>query len=258
VIYNDRNWRTHMDRAITHIANTDSAAGKSVQAVETAKEGSQSIAKAITQMTKIEQTVNNSARVVTKLGERSKEIGQIVDTISGIAGQTNLLALNAAIEAARAGEQGRGFAVVAEEVRKLAEQSQDATKQIAELITEIQGDTNQAVIAMTEGTYEVKVGTEVVTTTGHAFGKITTLVTQVSEQVNEISAATQQLAASSQQIVLSVQEIDGLSKNAATEAETVSAATEEQSASMSEIASSSHDLANMAQELHEATSKFKL
>ena len=81
-------------------------------------------------MASIEQTVNSSAKVVAKLGERSKEIGQIVNTISGIAGQTNLLALNAAIEAARAGEQGRGFAVVAEEVRKLAEQSEMAPNKL--------------------------------------------------------------------------------------------------------------------------------
>ena len=84
------------------------------------------------------QTVSRSAQVVTKLGENSKEIGQIVETISGIAGQTNLLALNAAIEAARAGEQGKGFAVVAEEVRKLAEQSKAAAERIANLIEGIQ------------------------------------------------------------------------------------------------------------------------
>jgi len=237
-------------------ANTNLVAGKSTQAAETAKEGGKSIDKAISQMIQIEQTVNHSAQVVAKLGDRSKEIGQIVDTISGIAGQTNLLALNAAIEAARAGEQGRGFAVVAEEVRKLAEQSQDAAKQIAMLISEIQEDTDKAVIAMDEGTREVKVGTGAVTVAGHAFGEIAILVTEVSNQIKEISAAIQQMASGSQLIVSSVQEIDRLSKNAAGESQTVSAATEEQSASMEEIASSSQSLATLAQDLQEAVSQF--
>lgn len=248
-----------MSACIQEVAtNTNLVAGKSAQAAETAKEGGKSVEKAVNQMAHIEQTVNNSAQVVTKLGERSKEIGQIIDTISGIAGQTNLLALNAAIEAARAGEQGRGFAVVAEEVRKLAEQSQDAAKKIATLISEIQGDTDKAVIAMSEGTREVKIGTEVVTTAGHAFGEIAVLVTEVSNQVKGFSAAIQQMASGSQQIVSSVKEIDGLSKNAAREAQTVSAATEEQSASMEEIASSSQSLAKLAQDLQEAVSHFRV
>ena len=248
-----------MTAGIQQVAsNTNLVAGKSAQAAETAKEGGKTVEKAVNQMTKIEQTVNNSAQVVTTLGARSKEIGQIVDTISGIAGQTNLLALNAAIEAARAGEQGRGFAVVAEEVRKLAEQSQDAAKKIATLISEIQGDTDKAVVAMSEGTREVKIGTEVVTTAGHAFGEIAVLVTEVSNQVKGISAAIEQMASGSQQIVSSVKEIGELSKNAAGEAQTVSAATEEQSASMEEIASSSQSLAKMAQELQETVSKFRV
>ena len=248
-----------MAAGIQQVATTTNlVAGKSTRAAETAQEGGKSVEKAISQMIQIEQSVNNSAQVVAKLGERSKEIGQIVDTISGIAGQTNLLALNAAIEAARAGEQGRGFAVVAEEVRKLAEQSQDAAKQIGMLISEIQGDTDKAVIAMSEGTREVKVGTAVVTTAGHAFGEITILVTEVSNQVKDISGAIQHMTNGSQQIVSSVREIDRLSKNAAEESQTVSAATEEQSASMEEIASSSQSLANLAQDLQEATSKFHL
>jgi len=239
-------------------STTNLAAEKSVLAAVKAKEGGMSVENAVTQMSRIEQTVNNSAQVVTTLGTRSKEIGEIVDTISGIAGQTNLLALNAAIEAARAGEQGRGFAVVAEEVRKLAEQSQEAAKKIGLLIGEIQGETDKAVIAMSEGTREVKIGTEVVTNAGRSFREIAVLVTEVSTQVKDISASIQRMESGSQQIVSSVKEIDGLSKKASSEAQTVSAATEEQSASMEEIASSSQALAHLAMDLREAVNKFQI
>jgi len=195
---------------------------------------------------------------VARLGERSKEIGQIIDTIAGIAGQTNLLALNAAIEAARAGEQGRGFAVVAEEVRKLAEQSQEAAKQIGTLITEIKDETDKAVAAMNEGTREVKTGAAAVNAAGQTFSEIAAMVTEVSAQVREISQAIEQMSGVSQNIVTAVQKIDTLSKNAATEAETVSAATEEQSASMQEIASSSQALAKMAQEMQGTIRQFRI
>lgn len=239
-------------------ANTNHVAEQSARAADKAQVGGKAVEKAVNQMVHIEDTVNTSAQVVAKLGERSKEIGQIVDTISGIAGQTNLLALNAAIEAARAGEQGRGFAVVAEEVRKLAEQSQEAAKRIAELIGEIQGDTDKAVIAMNEGTREVKTGAEVVNAAGVAFREIVELVSQVSSQVREISAAIQQMASGSQQIVGSVRKIDALSKQSAGEAQSVSAATEEQLASMEEIATSSQALAQLAQTLQEAVAKFRV
>jgi len=239
-------------------ANANEVAGQTAQAADKAKEGNKSVDKAVNQMASIEQTVTTSAQVVSKLGERSKEIGQIVDTISGIAGQTNLLALNAAIEAARAGEQGRGFAVVAEEVRKLAEQSQDAAKQIAVLIGEIQGDTDRAVVAMNDGTREVKLGAEVVNASGKAFQEIAELVTRVSGQTKEISAAIEQMANGSQQIVASVKDIEELGKKASGESQTVSAATEEQSASMEEIASASQALAQLAMGLREAVSKFQI
>jgi len=236
----------------------NSAVTKSSQAGDKAKDSGISIGKAIDQMGLIEQTVNTSAKVIANLGERSKEIGQIVDTISGIAGQTNLLALNAAIEAARAGEQGRGFAVVAEEVRKLAEQSQEAAKQIAALIGEIQGDTAKAVSAMNDGTREVSRGAEVVKGADGAFREIAQLVVEVSDEVKEISVSVAQMGDGGQQIVSSVQQINDLSKKVANEAETVSATTEEQAASMEEVSSSSHDLADMAQQLQEKINKFHI
>lgn len=239
-------------------ANANTVAVTSAKSTEAAHEGSKAVEKAITQMDHIDKTVTRSAQVVAKLGERSKEIGQIVATISGIAGQTNLLALNAAIEAARAGEQGRGFAVVADEVRKLAEQSQEAAKQIAGLISEIQQDTDSAVMAMNEGTKEVQVGTEVVNETGKTFKEITVLFNEVSSQIREISAAIQQMASGSQQIVVSVRDIDAISKETASQSQTVSAATEEQSATMEEIAASSQALAKMAADLTQAVSMFKI
>ncbi len=248
-----------MSAGVQQMAESASqVAVQSSQAADKAKDGGVAVEKAVSQMAQIEDTVNTSAAVVAKLGERSKEIGQIVDTISGIAGQTNLLALNAAIEAARAGEQGRGFAVVAEEVRKLAEQAQEAAKKIAELIGEIQGDTDKAVVAMNDGTREVKTGAEVVNAAGIAFREIIDLVTQVSDQVRDITAAIQQTAAGSQHIVEAVKKIDDLSKKSTGEAQSVSAATEEQLASMEEIASSSEALAKLAQELHAAVAKFRV
>lgn len=244
---------------IQHVAqNAENVAVTSNKAASSAKDGTKAIAVSISQMGNIEKTVTKSTQVVTKLGERSKEIGQIVDTISGIAGQTNLLALNAAIEAARAGEQGRGFAVVAEEVRKLAEMSQVAAKQISELIGQIQVDTDHAVIAMDEGTKEVKIGTEVVNNADRAFHEISELVGQVSEQVKEITTAIRQMAEGSKQIASAVQKLDNISKDTADQTQTVSAATEEQSASMEEIAASSQALARLAEELQNAVGKFSL
>ncbi|SMC32767.1 methyl-accepting chemotaxis protein [Sporomusa malonica] len=237
----------------TTVNNVESTANIAANA---ANAGGRVIENAVSQMNNIEQKVTRSAQVVVKLGERSKEIGQIVDTIAGIAGQTNLLALNAAIEAARAGEQGRGFAVVADEVRKLAEQSEAAAKQIAMLISEIQGDTDEAVKAMNEGTNEVKIGAEVVNTAGQAFAEIIASVNGVTHQVAGITAAIQKITTGSQEIINAIQEIEGISNDTASQTQNVSAVTEEQSASMEEIAAASNSLAQMAQDLQSIVAKF--
>lgn len=248
-----------MSAGIQQVAvNANSVSGMTDKTTSAARQGDKAVDAATAQMKNIEKSVDSSALLVTRLGERSQEIGQIVDTISGIAGQTNLLALNAAIEAARAGEQGRGFAVVAEEVRKLAEQSQEAAKQIAGLIAEIQQETESAVVAMQNGSSEVKAGSELVNTAGVAFREIAALIAEVSPRVREISAAIQQMAAGSQQIVSSVRDIDQISKEAVGQTQTVSAATEEQSASMEEIAASSQALAKLAEELQRAVGTFKV
>jgi len=233
---------------VTHVAQATAG---------TAALGLEAINKAVSQIASIESTVVSSARVVEKLGERSNDIGQIIETISGIAGQTNLLALNAAIEAARAGEQGRGFAVVAEEVRKLAEQSAVAAKQIATLIAETRRDTDSAVVAMQRGTEEVKIGTRVVGSAGQSFQDIAASIDQLSAQVKEVATVMQQMAIDSQQIVGMMQDIDQATKENASQTQTVSATTQEQSAAVEEIASSSQGLAKLAAELQDVIGKFR-
>lgn len=247
-----------LSTAAGEIASTTSAvAERSSQTAQTATAGTAVIEKAVLQMAQIEHTVSTAASVVGELGKRSHEIGQIVETISSIAGQTNLLALNAAIEAARAGEQGKGFAVVAEEVRKLAVQSHEAAQRVTQLVREIQFDTAKAIQAISIGTNETLSGAAAVDTAGKAFQEIAELVSDVSSQVNTISESIQHMANGNQQIVSSVLSIRSRSKKVAEEAETVSSATEEQSASSEEIAASSQSLAEMARDLKEAVSTFR-
>ncbi|MCE5287252.1 MAG: methyl-accepting chemotaxis protein [Pelosinus sp.] len=248
-----------MSTAIEQIAgNANLVTGDVAKTVAAAEKGATSARAVTSQMDSIEKTVSSSAQAVIKLGDRSKEIGQIVDTISGIAGQTNLLALNAAIEAARAGEQGKGFAVVAEEVRKLAEQSKEAASQIADMIGDIQAETARAVSSMEAGSREVRMGAEVVSGAGQSFTEIAALVNHVSSQVTEISAAIGQLSAGSRQIVSSMKNIDEISKKSVGRTQTVSAATEEHAASVEEIVASSQALAGMAGKLQAEVNKFQV
>lgn len=239
-------------------ASTNNVADMTEKAKGTAELGKESVDKAVTQMASIGKSTTQVQGAIHKLTDSSQQISEIVDVISDIAGQTNLLALNAAIEAARAGEQGRGFAVVAEEVRKLAEQCQEAAKQIESLINENQGNIDAANTAMTTGAQDVEVGIDVVNAAGQSFEEIASLVETVATQINEIATGIDQMAEGTQTIVTSVEKIAEISTDAASQTQTVSAATEEQSASMEQIVSSSQSLSQMAQDLQVAVNKFTM
>lgn len=247
------NVSTHI-RQMAHAAEQMTLTAQDTAAA--AHRGHEAIDIARGQMHTIEAVVRASADSVGKLGERSQEIGQIIDTIAGIAGQTNLLALNAAIEAARAGEQGRGFAVVAEEVRHLAEQSQQAAQQIAALINEIQRETAQAVTAMHTGVTEVNTGAAVVGTAEKAFKEIDTLVEGVSVKSSGISSAAAEVAAASQMVVQSIEQVGAISLGMVDQTQSVSAAGQQQAASMQQIAASSQALAKLADDLKVAVARF--
>ena len=227
------------------------------QAAEKAASGNRVVGDSVRQIQSVEETVRITAGLVDKLGERSQEIGAIVDTISDLAGQTNLLALNAAIEAARAGEQGRGFAVVAEEVRKLAEQSGMAAQQIAGLIGRIQEDTGKAVASMDSGREAVAKGAESVEGLRHVFEEINELVVQVSDKVKRMSESVAQVAGQAEGITGQMGEIDKGARHVSDNMQSISAATQQQSASAEEIASASDALARQAQEVQENLQKFK-
>jgi len=228
------------------------------KATEVTSDGKQAIDKVTTQMQLIATGTETVQQAMNELSSSSAEISDIVGVIGNLASQTNLLALNAAIEAARAGEQGKGFAVVAEEVRKLAEQSQQAAQKIAALIHDNEVNVDKAVTAMSEGTTAVSDGIKVVGNTGDTFSDIAASIKQMSDQVLYISTSIQEMAGGSERVVASVYSINALSENAASHTQTVSAATEEQSASMEEIAASSQLLAKMAEELREILHKFSV
>ncbi|UOF91123.1 methyl-accepting chemotaxis protein [Fodinisporobacter ferrooxydans] len=238
-------------RSQTVLSTADQAARVSV-------EGNQTVQKAINQMNTIHSTTREVAYSIQDLGNHAQSIGKIVETITGIANQTNLLALNAAIEAARAGEHGRGFAVVADEVRKLAEESSNSAKQIAEYITTIQNGIQKAVQSMKIGASEVNNGIEAVNLAKESFEKIYQSVENVSKQIAEVSAATEQMSAGTEDIVRVINHVVAASETTSSATQTVSAATEEQLASIEEIASSASSLSRMAMDLQLLISKFKV
>ncbi|MDX6702124.1 MAG: methyl-accepting chemotaxis protein [Baekduia sp.] len=223
-----------------------------------AGEGADAVGGATAAMASVREASAGATVAIRALGDKSAQIGGIVDTITGIARQTNLLALNAAIEAARAGEQGRGFAVVAEEVRKLAEESQHAAGSIAGLIADIQAETARAVEVVEDGARRTEEGSDVVEQAREAFHAIGGSVEDVTVRVGAIAAAVEQIAAAARQMGERMTEVASVAEQSSASSEEVSASTEQTSASTQQIAASAHELARTAADLDALVARFTL
>lgn len=248
-----------MGQSIQRVADTSSlvtqAARETAHVVDA---GQDSIQQAVLQMHAISAVADRSADKVRQLGQHSTAIAHIVGVITSIARQTNLLALNASIEAARAGEQGRGFAVVAEEVRKLAEQSQESAHQIQDLIKKIEVDTGDTVQTMDEVIREVQTGMVAVDVAGTAFQHILTKTHTVAEQIREITAASEVMSTASLQASASAEESATISHQTASRSQNCAATVEQQVAAMEDLYNLSEGLNQLAHELEDVLSRFEM
>jgi methyl-accepting chemotaxis protein len=278
---------TEISNAIRQVtANAQAGAQNADQAARTARAGAETIAATIVGMEGIRNKVGLSAQKVQEMGQHSEQVGLIVETIDDIAAQTNLLALNAAIEAARAGEHGKGFAVVADEVRKLAENTAQATKEIAALIKGIQRTVAEAVKAMDEGADEVEAGVSRAAKSRQALESILEAIEAVNRQMDEIAsaagqvessadgmvramdsvsavveentAATEEMAANAGQVSEAVERIASISEENSAATEEVSASVEEVNAMVEEVTASAQSLSDMAGDLQALVAQFKL
>lgn len=234
-----------MSRTVSEIAsNTTTIATSANEAAKVAKNGEKIVDKSIAEVGEIAETVNESARLIMTLGDRSKEIGDIVNVINEIAEQTNLLALNAAIEAARAGDQGKGFAVVADEVRKLAERTAKATSEIGTMIGSIRNEIEKTVSSMKDVAKRVGTGVEFTAQAGEALRDIVKSVDQLQSMVQQIASATEEMSTTSEQISSDILTIANVSK--------------ETSSGSSQIAQASSELARLATDLTSIGGQFRI
>ena len=209
-----------------------------------ARDGGKVVSDTIGGMNRIADVVTQAAETVKELGNSSDKIGEIVQVIDDIADQTNLLALNAAIEAARAGEQGRGFAVVADEVRKLAERTTKATKEIATMIKQIQKDTNNAVVSMVKGTEEVNSGKQLAQKAGEALDQIINSSKEVVDNIAQVAAASEEQSSAAEQISKNIEGISSVANESAT--------------GVQQIARAAEDLNNLTVNLQNLVAQFKI
>ena len=238
--------------------SAEETARAAVSAREVAELGAGAVAQAGEAMGAVRDSSLRATDAIRGLGAKSEQIGGIVGTITRIAEQTNLLALNAAIEAARAGDQGRGFAVVAEEVRKLADESQQAAASIARLIAEIQAETGRAVEVVEDGARRTEDGVATVEEARESFVALGTSVQDMNGRVEEIASAIRQIASSSRRVQDDMADVAAVAEQSSASSEEVSASTQQTSASTQQIAASAQELARTADELERLVGEFTL
>jgi methyl-accepting chemotaxis protein len=221
----------------------------SVTTFQAAEDSERVITQAIETMKEIEISTTQSKELINRLGERSEQIGKIIEMITSITAQTNLLALNAAIESARAGEHGKGFAVVSDEIRKLAEQSAGAAKEISVLIKHIQSGTENAVLSIDQGANTIKSGIELVRTAGISFEKLKSLQGKTNAMVHEIVSSGTKSSRYGNEIIDIVTNIKNLTTQSLDEINSIASSTQQQAATTEEIAASFSIIENIAEDL---------